>query len=71
MREYNFTSDFELPHFNIAPDVCVDSLHEVGCDGALVGIGRKGYVSLDFWREATSATEAISSAIENVKAAIP
>jgi hypothetical protein len=37
-----------------------------GCDDALIGVGKQGYISLDFIREAPSAFEAISSSITNV-----
>ena len=71
MREYDFTLKFKLPDPNINPDVYIDKLYESGCDDALIGVGKKGYIGLDFTREADSADAAIRSAIENVKEAIP
>lgn len=46
-------------------------MYESGCDDALIGIGKKGYIALHFIRESLSAYEAISSAIENIRKVIP
>lgn len=46
-------------------------LGAAGCDDALIGIGQCGRIALNFTREATSAHEAISSAIRNIRKAIP
>jgi len=69
--EYEFVLRFQLPDVEAQPDDYLDALYEAGCDDALVGIGLPGYIGLDFCREAESASEAISSAIENTLAAIP
>jgi hypothetical protein len=37
----------------------------------LIGVGNKGYIALNFIREGSSAYEAISSAINDVKKAVP
>ena len=42
-----------------------------GCDDALIGIGKPGRIALDFTREANSAEEAVLSALDDVKRAIP
>ncbi len=42
--------------------------YNAGCDDALVSL-QKGHIILDFARESVSMEEAISSAIENVRAA--
>jgi hypothetical protein len=70
MGKYDFTLKFELNDL-IAPDDLVEQLFEAGCDDALIGTGREGQVGLDFLREASSAFEAISSAIADVKKVIP
>jgi hypothetical protein len=64
--------EFEL-QFRFEPSVdagaLVERLYEAGCADALVGTGRAGMISLMFIRDASSAIEAISSAIRNVKSA--
>ena len=71
MSEYEFTLKFKLPEENMEPEIYVDQLYESGCDDALIGIGKKGYIALDFIRESETAYKAISSAIEDVLKAIP
>lgn len=46
-------------------------LSNAGCDDALVGTGRPGYVSLDFTRDAASAAQAIEGAVQAVRRALP
>ena len=41
------------------------------CSVNIIGTGTKGFIALDFIREAPSAYDAISSAINNVRKAIP
>lgn len=45
-----------------------DQFYKNGCDDALISF-QKGHIIVDFAREAESVDQAISSAIENVKAA--
>lgn len=71
MKDYEFTLKFDLRDSECDPSTYLDRLAENGCDDALIGLAKKGYISLNFIREADSACEAISSAISNVKAAIP
>ena len=71
MNEYDFTLHFKLADYKADPSVYEDKLFEAGCDDALLGIGQKGYIGLDFIRTADNVIEAIYSAIENVKSAIP
>lgn len=71
MREYEFTLKFELPDHNTDPEIFIDKLYESGCDDALIGIGKKGYLALEFTRESSSAYEAMSSAIKDVRKVIP
>jgi predicted DNA-binding transcriptional regulator AlpA len=67
MKEYDFALMFKLNQSDLNPEICLDLLYEAGCDDALLGIGKLGYLSLDFIRESNSAYDAISSAIDNVK----
>lgn len=71
MKEYDFTLKFKLQDRQLRSDIYVEALYEGGCDDALIGVGKKGYISLHFIREVASAYEAISSAIYNVKKVIP
>ena len=71
MKEYDFTLKFDLPDPGENPERYVDSLYEAGCSDASVGIGQVGRIGLNFIREASSAFDAVSSAISDVKKAIP
>ncbi|KYC43556.1 DNA-binding protein [Scytonema hofmannii PCC 7110] len=71
MREYEFTLKFRLPDPTIDTGMYVDALYESGCDDAIIGTGIKGLIALDFIREAPSAYDAMSSAIKDVRKAIP
>jgi predicted DNA-binding transcriptional regulator AlpA len=71
MIEYDFLLKFDLPDSDSEPEQFVEALHEVGCGDATVGIGQHGRIALSFTREATSALDAVSSAIADVKKAIP
>ena len=71
MPNYDFTVTFNLPDSEPHPSHYVDILHVNGCDDALVGVGRLGKIALNFTRNASSAAEAVHSAIADVKRAIP
>lgn len=71
MNEYEFTLTFRLPDADTDPEQFIDALAEAGCDDAAIGIGQRGRIALNFARESTSALEAIVSAVQAVKAAIP
>lgn len=71
MQEYDFTLKFALKNPSTDPSCYVDELYQNGCDDALIGVGKNGYISLNFIREENSAADALSSAIVNVKATIP
>ena len=64
-------SDLHEPGPADDPEQYLDALDEAGCDDALIGIGDQGRLALDFTRQSTSAFEAISSAMLDVKKAIP
>lgn len=71
MKEFEFTLKFSLTDDSIEPDTYIEYLAEQGCDDALIGIGQNGRIALQFNRQAENALEAVFSAIENIKAAIP
>ena len=56
-----------------APDAdeLVERLGEAGCTDALVGMGQPGRLALDFTREAHSAQQAILSALDEARRAMP
>ncbi|MEO1673188.1 MAG: DNA-binding protein, partial [Cyanobacteria bacterium J06631_2] len=68
---YEFALKFKLQDSDIDPDLYVESLYESGCDDAVIGTGKKGYIGISFIRESTSAYEAIASAVRDIKKAIP
>jgi hypothetical protein len=69
--EYTFTLRYRLADPDQDPEVLVERLAEAGCDDALLGIGQRGYLALEFTREAETALQAFRSALSDVKAAIP
>lgn len=71
MAEYEFTLNFNLPDAQSNPEDYLESLATVGCDDALIGIGKRGKIALNFIRESSSAKEAVHSAIAQVVLAIP
>jgi hypothetical protein len=71
MGHYDFTLKFSLAQHDADPAVFVEQLLAKGCDDALIGIGQYGRIALDFTREATSADEAVLSALSNVQKIIP
>ena len=71
MNTYEFELKFSLPGTTQDPGLFVERLAEAGCTDALVGIGKAGRMALHFNREAHNALEAVSSAVKNVKRAVP
>ena len=69
--EYDFVLKFKLPEGSADANALVERLGEAGCEDAAVGIGQPGRIALNFTREAASAQQAIISALEDVKRAIP
>ena len=68
---YEFVLIFSLPAATADTDELIERLGQAGCADALVGVGKPGEVALDFCREAHSFDAAISSAVADVKRAIP
>jgi hypothetical protein len=69
--EYDFVLKFKLAEGSADADDLVERLGAAGCDDSVVGIGQPGRIALSFMREADSAQQAVISALENVKRAIP
>lgn len=71
MKVFKFTLKFALDEATTDASCYVELLGEAGCDDAIVGIGQKGRIALEFYREADSAVQAILSAIKDIKSVIP
>ena len=69
--EHDFVLKFRMMEGSARPQDLVERLGRAGCDDAVVGIGQPGRIALDFTREADSAEQAIISALEGVKRAVP
>ncbi len=70
MKTYDFVLKFAVPN-ELDMETQEARLFESGCDDAMLGLGQKGRLALEFSREANSAEEAVISAIADVKRAIP
>ena len=71
MNEFEFTLNFILSDQQTDMEQAVEELAEAGCDDALIGIGQRGRIGLQFNREAPTAIDAISQAISEVKSVLP
>lgn len=71
MTTFEFILKFVLTDDLVDAELYLDRLYEAGCDDALVGIGTKGRISLDFTREGADAETVVLSAINDVMEAIP
>lgn len=71
MKEFDFLLKFDLHNPETDPEKFVNALHKAGCDDAVIGIGQHGRIALNFTRKASTAYEAVASAITAVKKAIP
>lgn len=69
--EFEFRMRFKLGPDPAQPEELLERLGKSGCDDAVVGTGRPGYVVLDFAREAKSEHDAILSGLRDVMCAIP
>ncbi|MES1942267.1 phage transcriptional regulator AlpA [Salinisphaera sp. T5B8] len=67
---YIFTLKYRLHDHDGDEEALIDRLFEAGCDDALPGIGQSGRLALEFTREANSATDALESAIADVRKAV-
>jgi predicted DNA-binding transcriptional regulator AlpA len=71
MRDYNFTLKYRLADDEADHDAIVERLGEAGCTDALVGLGVACRLALQFDREANSARDAVHTALQDVKSALP
>lgn len=71
MKEFTFTLKYRLPEHETDMDALVERLGAAGCTDALIGIGSRDRLALDFTREAESARAAVESALADVKRAVP
>ena len=69
--QYWFTLNYQLAEEAADMDALVERLGAAGCDDALVGVGLPGRIALEFTRTANSAQAAVTSALAEVKRAIP
>ena len=70
MSHYEFTLKFAIPS-DWDRSWLEARLFEGGCDDALMGTGQEGRLALSFSREAASACDAVTSAIRDVRNAVP
>ncbi len=71
MKEFEFTLKFALEDTSVDASSYIDALGEAGCDDALIGVGQKGRIGLNFCREGDTAMQAIISALKDVYSVIP
>lgn len=69
--DYVFTLKYQLSPDEPDMDTLIGRLGEAGCDDALIGIGQPGRIALEFTREAACAADAISTALADVRNALP
>jgi predicted DNA-binding transcriptional regulator AlpA len=69
--EYDFTLKYQLAADDSDLDQIVERLAEAGCDDATIGVGQPGRIALVFARESATAVQALLSALEDVKRAVP
>jgi hypothetical protein len=69
--EFTFMLKYQLSGDDANHDELVERLGAAGCDDALLGIGQPGRIALEFTREAKSAHLALTSALADIKRAMP
>lgn len=69
-NEFEFTLKFAIPD-SLEPELLEERLFAAGCDDAILGLGQKGRLALNFIREADSAEAALLSALKDVHTALP
>lgn len=69
--DFEFKLTYKLPSTCTDIDQVVNKLGEAGCTDALVGLGTAGQMGLEFVRESATAEEAVRSAVDDVKRALP
>lgn len=71
MKEFDFGLKFTFAAKHIDPEAYINRLGQEGCDDAIIGVGQKGKIALEFTRLHESALSAVISAIKDVKRVIP
>ena len=71
MKPHEFTLRFTIADAGMDTNALIEKLYEAGCDDALIGSGEPGHLSLQFSREASSAEQAMRSAIQDVQKVAP
>ncbi|HAL21602.1 MAG TPA: hypothetical protein DCP40_02540 [Stenotrophomonas sp.] len=71
MTGFTFTLTYRLPGARLCAGALELRLAEAGCDDALLGIGRPGRFALEFCRQAANVQDAVSSALADVRRAVP
>ncbi|PPC80009.1 MAG: hypothetical protein CTY39_11815 [Hyphomicrobium sp.] len=69
--EYEFTLQYQLGASGGSLDEIIEQLGAGGCDDALIGVGQADRIALKFTRDASSAKEAVMSAMADVRSAAP
>lgn len=68
---HEFSLTVQLPDDATSLDDHVERLGQAGCTDALLGLGRSGFIRLDFTRAAPTLGSAQRSALQAVQRAIP
>jgi len=68
---FTFTLKYQYQLQAIETDALIERLAAVGCDDALVGVGQPGHLGLEFTRKASSAEEAVESALADIRRVVP
>jgi hypothetical protein len=71
MPAYDFTLRYCLNHPEEDAGQYVESLARAGCEDAVIGIGQKGRISLNFIRVASSEQDAVASAQADIAKVLP
>ena len=69
--QYCFTLNYQLADSDADLDELINRLADAGCDDALIGIGLPGRMAIEFTRSARSAQAAMTSALSDVRRAMP
>lgn len=71
LNHYKFLLNFTLPGHQDDPERYLSALHDSGCGDAAVEVGQYGMIGVDMTCAADSAENAVRTAVENVRSAIP
>ena len=71
MADYTFMLTFARGSRGVDTDAVIERLGAAGCDDAVVGVGRRDRLALEFAREAEDAARAVGSAVSDVRSALP